>query len=152
MLSARCKQGKCTILVVDDSEEMQDYLRFLLQADSYKVETASNGVEALQLLSDGCSPALVLLDIQMPGMNGLQTLWRLRQLHPDVKVIMCSGVQDDEEIRQAASLGAQAYLVKPVQHLYLSAAVERCLSEHNPGPSETGIPRIFTVPASPGEN
>ena len=50
-------------------------------------------------------------------------------IHPGAKVIMCSGVDDPDKIRQAISLGAQAYLVKPVQHLYLSAAIERCLGQ-----------------------
>jgi CheY-like chemotaxis protein len=128
-------------------------MRFLSQADCYHVETASNGVEALQRVRDGCSPALVLLGMEMPGLNGLQTLWRQRQLCPNIKVIMCSGVEDEEEIRRAASLGAQGYLVKPVQHLYLSAAIERCLSGREIAVmGEPAVARIFPVPASPGES
>lgn len=120
---------KATILVVDDSPEIQRYLRVLLELDSHQVETANSGYEALQSLRRGCAPDVVLLDLQMPGMDGLETLRRLRQLRPNSKVIMCSGMDDPEKIRQAASLGAHAYLVKPVRHLYLSAAVERCLTE-----------------------
>jgi CheY-like chemotaxis protein len=120
---------KATVLVVDDSPEIQRYLRVLLELDSHHVETANSGYEALQSLRRGCAPDVVLLDLQMPGMDGLETLRRLRQLRPHSKVIMCSGLDDPEKIREAASLGAHAYLVKPVQHLYLSAAVERCLTE-----------------------
>jgi CheY-like chemotaxis protein len=122
-------QLKATVLVVDDSPEIQRYLRVLLELDSHHVETANSGHEALQSLRRGCAPDVVLLDLQMPGMDGLETLRRLRQLRPNSKVIMCSGLDDPEKIREAASLGAHAYLVKPVQHLYLSAAVERCLTE-----------------------
>lgn len=68
----------------------------------------------------------------MPGMSGLDTLRLLRQLRPEVKVIMCSAVDDPEIMQEAADLGAQAYLVKPIQHLYLSAAVERCLQGGSP--------------------
>lgn len=115
-------------MVVDDSQEMQRYLRLLLELDSYEVETAGNGSEALRRLREGCAPALVLLDVQMPGMDGLRTLRSLRKLRPDLKVIMCSAVDDPGKIQRATSLGAQGYLVKPIQHLYLSAAVERCLA------------------------
>jgi CheY-like chemotaxis protein len=115
-------------LIVDDSPAMLRYLRVLLELESYEVETASNGSEAVRRVREGCTPAVVLLDLQMPGMDGLKTLRRLLKLRPELKVIMCSGVDDPNKVRRAASLGAQAYLTKPVQHLYLSAALERCLN------------------------
>jgi CheY-like chemotaxis protein len=120
---------KASVLVVEDSIELQNYLRLLLELDRYQVEVAGNGEEALQRMRNGCTPRVVLLDMQMPGMDGLETLRILRQLHPAAKVIMCSGVDDPDKIRQAILLGAQAYLIKPVQHLYLSAAIERCLGQ-----------------------
>ncbi len=107
---------------------MQRYLKQLLELDSYGVETASDGAEAVRRVREGCSPAVVLLDLQMPGMDGLNTLRSLRKIRPGLKVIMCSGVDDPGQIRRAASLGAWAYLTKPVQHLCLSAAVHDCLS------------------------
>lgn len=115
--------------MVEDSLELRNYLRFLLELDRYQVELSGNGEEALQRIQNGCTPRVVLLDMEMPGMDGLETLRILRQLHPAAKVIMCSGVDDPDKIRQAISLGAQAYLVKPVQHLYLSAAIDRCLGQ-----------------------
>jgi CheY-like chemotaxis protein len=115
------------ILVVDDSSDMLRYLRMLLELDSYQVETASNGAEAVQRLLEGYSPAIVLLDVEMPGMDGLHTLRELRRVSPDLKVIMCSGLDDPETARRASLLGAKAYITKPVKHLYLSAAIERCI-------------------------
>ncbi len=129
MAPVESSPAKATILVVDDSPDIQRYLRVLLELDSYEVETASSGHEALQSLRLGYTPDVVLLDLQMPGIDGLETLRRLREIQSKPKVIMCSGVDDPGKIREAALLGAQAYLVKPVQHLYLSAAVERCLQE-----------------------
>jgi len=129
-------------LVVEDSVELQNYLRLLLELDRYKVEVAGNGEEALQRLRNGCAPRVVLLDMQMPGMDGLETLRILRQLHPAAKVIMCSGVDDPEKIRQAILLGAQAYLIKPVQHLYLSAAIERCLGQDSDEDNSTVSSRM----------
>ena len=133
--------------MVEDSPELQNYLRFLLELDRYQVEIAGNGEEALLRLRNGCTPRVVLLDMQMPGMDGLETLRILRQLHPRAKVIMCSGVDDPDKIRQALSLGARAYLIKPVQHLYLSAAIERCLEQDADERHESvGSPVITMTP------
>jgi len=141
---------KATVLVVDDSLEIQRYLRALLELDSYWVETAGSGYEALQSLRHGWAPDVVLLDVQMPEMDGLEALRRLRQCHPKSKVIMCSGVDDPNKIHEALSLGAHAYLLKPIQHLYLSAAIERCLNE---GPVKRSTEhlgtQLFVLP-SPG--
>jgi CheY-like chemotaxis protein len=139
---------KATVLVVDDSPEMQRYLRVLLEIDSYRVETAGNGQEALQSLGRGYVPQVVLLDLQMPGMDGLETLRRMQELRPQPKVIMCSGVDDPAKILEAAALGAQAFLVKPIQHLYLSAAIERCLHETSAKrpPGHLGA-HVFVLPS-----
>lgn len=128
-LSFAVKRKKATVLVVDDSPEVRRFLALSLEVDHYNVETANSGEEAADRLRDGSKAAIVLLDLQMPGMNGLETLRVLRQLRPEVKVIMCSAVDDPDTMQEAADLGAHAYLVKPIQHLYLSAAVERCLQE-----------------------
>jgi len=139
---------KATVLVVDDSPEMQRYLRVLLETDSYRVETASNGQEALQSLGRGCVPQVVLLDLQMPGIDGLETLRRMREFLPRLKVIICSGVDDPAKILKAAALGAHSFLTKPVQYLYLSAAIERCLSE---GPAKRAArhsgTQVFVLPS-----
>src|SRR5437667_453097 len=127
MLSTQEATPRATILVVADSPDMLRYLRMVLELDSYRVETANNGVEALQRVRNGTVPEVVVLDLQMPEMDGLKTLGRLLKLQPQLKVIMCSGVDDPDQVQQAALLGARAYLKKPVQHLYLSAAVKECL-------------------------
>ena len=121
-----------SVLVVDDSPAMLRYLRVLLELERYNVETANNGAEALQRLKEGSPAAIVLLDVEMPGMDGLKTLRQLRRLRPDVKVIMCSGVEDPRTARRASRLGAEAFITKPIQHLYLSAAMERCLQAKAP--------------------
>jgi CheY-like chemotaxis protein len=139
---------KATVLVVDDSPEIQRYLRTLLELDSYRVIAVGNGYEALDILRHAQVADVVLLDMQMPGMDGLEVLRRMQNLCPKVKVIMCSGVDHPEKVCQALSLGAHAYLVKPVQHLYLSAAVERCL-QNLPAtrPKENRNPQLFVMPS-----
>ena len=148
MLSAPVGQAKTTVLVVDDSVAMRRYLRLLLELDSYQVETANSGAEAVRRLREGLSPALVLLDLEMPGMDGLKTLRRLLKVNPELKVIMCSGVDDPRKVQRAAKLGARGYVTKPVQHLYLSAAIERCL---RPCTSQTKTSRgsLIVMPPPP---
>ena len=147
MLSTRFGDTKATVLVIDDSAEMQRYLRLMLELESYSVETANNGVEALERLQKGCKPSVILLDLQMPGLNGFQILRRLRSSWPDLKVIMCSGMDDPRNARRATRLGARAYLTKPVQQLYLSAAIERCLSEDEVQTPLFEEGNVITLPA-----
>ena len=80
------------ILLVDDEPGMLRYIRTLLEVDEYKVETATTGEEALERVQKGLQPDLVLLDLLMPGIDGLQTLEQLRELRPGVKVVMLSCV------------------------------------------------------------
>jgi two-component system response regulator PrrA len=125
-------ESKGTVLVVDDSPTMLRHLRFVLESDSYRVETASGGAEAMRCMQAGFTPAVVVLDLRNPGTGGLKTLRSLLKLQPDLKVIMFSGVDDPDQMRRAVSLGAQVCLTKPVPHLYLSAAVKRCLAADGP--------------------
>jgi CheY-like chemotaxis protein len=145
MAHVESKSVKAAILIVDDSPEIQRYLRALLELDSYRVETASSGYEAVYRLRHATAPDLVLLDFQMPGMDGFETLRHMKELWPNLKVIMCSGVDDPVRIREALSLGARGYLV---QHLYLSAAVERCLADNAAKhPTEPVGAQLFVLPA-----
>lgn len=139
---------KGEVLIVDDTPEIRQYLRRLLELDRYQVETASSGEEAVRHIANGCTAALVLLDMQMPGMDGLETLRCLRELRPELKVIMCSGVDDPDQIDRAILLGAQAYLVKPVRHLYLSAAIERCLAGTAAVTDRPPTPHVITLPSA----
>lgn len=145
MLSAQ-NASPVTVLVVDDSVEMRRYLRLLLELDSYHVETAEDGRQALRLLNEGYAPDIVLLDLQMPRLNGLRTLHSIRKYHPDLKVIICSAEEDPRKLRLASALGANAYVSKPVRHLYLSAAVERCLGL-SPATPIPHVASVITLPA-----
>jgi CheY-like chemotaxis protein len=147
-LSFEVKGKKTSVLVVDDSPEIRRYLTTALELDQYQVETAGSGEEASQRFREGCDAAIVLLDLQMPGMDGLETLQHLREVRPEVKVIMCSAVDDPDTVRRATQLGAQAYLVKPIQPLYLSAAVERCLrGSSDPLNRDLSAAMVATLPS-----
>src|SRR5690242_1857910 len=103
------------ILLVDDEPGMLKYIRTLLEVDNYKVETATTGEEAVQRVQKGMQPDLVLLDVLMPGIDGLETLEQLRELKPGVKVVMLSCVSDTKKVVQAMRLGAHDYITKPFQ-------------------------------------
>ena len=94
------------LLVVDDDVMMLRYLRTVLECEHYQVTTAASGAEALQELRRRPLPDVVLMDLVMPGMDGLETLERLREIAPSLKVIMLSGSKGAREVVQAMKLGA----------------------------------------------
>lgn len=116
------------ILVVDDEPSMLRYLQTLLEVESYEVETAGSGTEALVRLERGPAPDLVLLDVLMPEVDGLETLERMRQLRPSQKIVMLSCNSDPRRVVRAIHLGAQDYLTKPFQKAELDAVLKRCLT------------------------
>ena len=103
-----------SVLVVDDDPDMLKYTQVLLETEQYDVSTASTGIEALQFVRQGNRPDIVLLDVMMPGLDGLETLERLREVLPEIKVIMLSCLTDTHKVVQAMRLGALDYLAKPL--------------------------------------
>ncbi len=100
------------ILIVDDELELLKSLQEFLQARRCTVVTAASGEEALAQLARH-HPTLVLLDIKMPGMDGLVTLKKIKALHPDLPVIMATAVEDEASMDHARVLGAHDYIFKP---------------------------------------
>jgi two-component system response regulator AtoC len=117
------------IMVVDDEPGMLRYLQTLLEVDSYQVTTAQSGTEALNRVRSGVTPDLVLLDLIMPELDGLETLAQLRHAQPGLRVVMLSCVSDTRKVAQAIKLGAQDYLSKPFQKAELDAVLNYCLSD-----------------------
>jgi DNA-binding NtrC family response regulator len=116
------------ILIVDDEPQMVDFLRTLLEVESFGVETASGGAEALERIQKEPLPDLVLLDVAMPGLDGLQTLELLHRAQPGIKVVMLSCLSDPKTVVRAIRLGARDYLPKPFRKAELDAAIRRVLS------------------------
>src|SRR5246500_4598575 len=140
------------ILLVDDEPGMLRYIKTLLEVDDYKVETATTGEEALERVDKGLQPDLILLDVLMPGIDGLQTLEQLRQKHPGVKVVMLSCVNDTRKVVQAMKLGAQDYLTKPFQKAELDAVIDLSLGQGKQtvsGEVEELAEDVFFIAASP---
>src|SRR5450755_2632454 len=142
------------ILLVDDEPGMLRYIRTLLEVDEHKVQTASTGEEAVEHVQKGLKPDLVLLDLLMPGIDGLQTLEQLRHLRPGLKVVMLSCVNDTRKVVQAMRLGAIDYLTKPFQKAELDAVIASCVGtvkgeERYAGEIEELCDDVFFVAASP---
>lgn len=113
------------ILVADDEPNIRRTLATFLSRSGYHVVTARDGEEALTILKDpGNAFHLVIVDLLMPRMSGLETIHALRSLHPDLPVLVCSGVANAEELAQVEALGITRHLGKPVDFDDLLRAVE----------------------------
>jgi len=116
------------IMVVDDEEGVRDVLSRYLSRAGYQYITASDGIEALVLLKDE-DIALILSDITMPGMDGLQLLDQVKLLDPDMPMIMITALRDIEMAIQAMKRGAQDYIPKPFNFDAVSISIARALEK-----------------------
>jgi DNA-binding response OmpR family regulator len=130
------------ILVVDDDPKVVDLLVTRLRAEGYEVQGALTTDEGLKLVILA-HPDLVLLDLTLAGMNGIEVLKRIRSIAPATKVIMVTGNADPLLAREALELGAIAYVDKPFDFAYLKRVVALALRP------ETGRPDGDGARASP---
>lgn len=103
---------KTRVLVVDDEETVRVLLQRILQATGYEVATAANGKEALSVIADG-GIDVVMLDIKMPGLSGVEVLGKISADWPDLCVIMVTAVADAQTAVTAMKLGAYDYITRP---------------------------------------
>ena len=120
--------SKPLVLIVDDEDGIRESLSDIFADEDYRVQTAASGEQALQLL-DSETPDLVLLDVWLPGIDGLQTLKSIKDLNPDVPVVMISGHGNIEMAVRSTKDGAYDFLEKPLSLervlLVSSRAIER---------------------------
>jgi len=117
---------RLTVLVIDDDPSIRDYLETLATRQGYGVHTVSDGESALASL-DRTRPDLITLDTVLPGMDGLETLRRIKQRMPEVPVIMLSGHGQARTIVEAMRLGATDFLRKPFEVEELEVAFRKAL-------------------------
>ena len=106
------------LLIVDDELEICDFLKSFFEERNYDVMTATSGEEALAAL-DSFKPQVVLLDIKMPVMNGVQVLQNIKSKSPKTKVIMVTALETRDKIEECLRLGADNYITKPLSLEYL---------------------------------
>jgi two-component system alkaline phosphatase synthesis response regulator PhoP len=117
------------ILVVDDDPHIQELSRMILQDRGYEVITAENGVQAIQRVRDE-KPDLVLLDVMMPDMNGVDVCRTLKKMSPEVEsmpIVMFTILDDVIDRKRAEDAGCNGYFLKPFRAEDLVAEVEKYL-------------------------
>ncbi len=104
----------CRVLLVDDEEEFVTTLAERLSLRGMEAKVATSGEEAMRIL-ESVPAHVMVLDVLLPGMGGLEVLRRIRAKHPQIQVILLTGRGSDQEAREGLSLGAVDYLIKPIQ-------------------------------------
>lgn len=101
------------ILIIDDDDHIRSSLTFFLEEIGFSVIQTNNGTLALELIRDN-KPDLVFCDVVMPGISGLVVLEHIKRAFPNQKVILMSGLNEENAIEEARVLGAETFLLKPV--------------------------------------
>jgi two-component system response regulator AtoC len=116
------------VMVIDDDPSVRDYMEALVSRQGYRVYAAADGEQALGQLDD-VRPDLVTLDVVLPGVDGLETLRRIKQRMPEVPVVMLSGHGQARNIVEAMRLGATDFLRKPFEVEELELAFQKALEK-----------------------
>jgi DNA-binding NtrC family response regulator len=135
---------------VDDDEDLVKSLSELLCDEGFKVSSTADGMEALALIRT-VAPAVVLLDVWLPGMDGVETLQALQAMHADVEVIVMSGHGNIATAVHMTKLGAFDYLEKPLSLYRVLSVIERALEHrerrHNAALQDTASSRGMVIPS-----
>ncbi len=118
--------ARSKILVVDDLADMCRALRELLEFNGYQVETVQDGDRALKKIAGGW-PDAVLLDIRLPGINGIEVLKKARKLDRNLPVVIITAYGDKTSAKKSMAAGAMDYIQKPFSNHEIVGAVKRCL-------------------------
>jgi excisionase family DNA binding protein len=119
-------ESRQRVLVVDDEEGIRDLLSRTLALAEYDVDTTADGVSALDLVrNDGYS--LVIADLRMPGMDGLTLIREVKQINPQLPIIIITGYSSESSAIEAVNLGVAGYLTKPVGIPQVLAAAAKAL-------------------------
>jgi DNA-binding NtrC family response regulator len=121
--------SKQSILVVDDDKNTRDYLAAFLSAAGYVVECLGSGDETIERLAAGYSPSVILLDVMLPGKDGIEVLANVKALYPKIPTIILSGIGQIKTVVEAMKMGASDYLTKPFEEEALELAIENALEK-----------------------
>ena len=112
----------CKIFTVDDQMGIDSFFYEFFTVRNYEVLNALSGEEAIKIVRKE-KPRMVLLDINMRGMGGIETLKKIKEIDKNIIVIMVTGVKDDDVMKEAMALGADDYITKPLSLEYLDKVV-----------------------------
>ena len=116
------------LLIVDDEKDIREWAAKFFRKRKIEVLTASNGEEAIEIVGRE-KPTAMLLDITMEGIDGIETLRRIREVDKDIKVVMVTGSEDKEARNQTKELGAYDYIHKPLKMSELENVVLKIFKE-----------------------
>ena len=118
------------ILVVDDEVKICELLQRFFEKKGYTVITSNNGMDATEKVQNE-SPDVMLLDIRMPGMDGIEVLKCVREFNKKIGIIMVTAVMDEDIAKSAMKLGADEYITKPIdlEHLEMHVLVDLIMRE-----------------------
>ncbi|WP_338471060.1 response regulator [Niallia sp. XMNu-256] len=116
------------ILIVDDQYGIRILLNEVLQKEGYDTYQAANGLQALEIVQENV-PDLILLDMKIPGMDGIEILKRVKAIHPDMKVIIMTAYGELDMIQEAMDLGAMTHFAKPFDIVEIREAVKKYLTQ-----------------------
>jgi len=119
--------GKGRILLVDDEVEIRGFLQDYFEDRDYDTVVASDGLEGVEKFESG-SFDLVLLDMMMPKLQGIDVLKRIKEAKPEQRVIMLTGVKEESMIEKAKALGCDHFMNKPVRLQELEERVNECFA------------------------
>src|SRR6266699_529509 len=121
--------SKRSILVVDDDRSVRSYLSDFLTSCGYSIECAESGDQAVARLSVGYVPSLIVLDIVMPGISGIETLESVKKINSSISVIILSAAGQTKKVVDAMKMGAADFLVKPFEEEELEIAIENVVEK-----------------------
>ncbi len=122
-----------SVVIVDGDRLMRMLLKTILREDGYKVlGEAASGNAALNMC-ERTRPTLVCLDVNTPGLSGIEVLKSLRQRLPDTTVVVITGDATMSTVREAVSYGAAGYIIKPFKPAHVSSALRTALKNSAPG-------------------
>ena len=124
MTKKNSKLNNSKILICDDEEGVRESLKLIL-SDDYELIVAESGEQCLECLSNSKDIGLVLLDVKMPRMGGLEVLTKIKGARPDLKVIIVTGYRSVEAAAEAVRLGASGYIIKPFKSEEILATVRK---------------------------
>lgn len=122
--------AKYTILVIDDQPGIRRLLTEVLNDEGYEVATAENGYEGVRIAKE-VQPAVILMDMKMPGMDGIETLRELKTSGLQDRVIMMTAYGELETVKEARDLGAYSYITKPFDIIALCNMIHEQITSKN---------------------
>ena len=135
------KLSKLTLLYVEDDKELREQFMRILKSKFKDVYEASDGLQALELYAQH-SPDMMLVDINLPKIDGLEVIERVRKSDKTTPIVILSAYSDQEKLLKAVTLGLSEYLIKPVPHKKLLALLEHMATMNKTNIEEKNIIRL----------